>query len=213
MNIPSNVFVCSHPLIQHKLSILRDKNTQSSLFRTLLDELSACLLYEATRDLRLKDYSVETPLMKTTAKKLDENIMLCPILRAGLGMSQGALKIIPNASVGFLGFVRDEKNLKVDFYFQKLPNDAKHRSAIVLDPMFATGTTALEACKFLKQQGIKKLKFVCILASLKGLQAFEAVHNDIEVFTACVDKDLNDKGYIIPGLGDAGDRIFDTEDK
>ncbi len=136
--------------------------------------------------------------------------MICPILRAALGMLESVFKMISDASVGFLGFVRNEETLKADFYFQKLPKDAKKRTAIVIDPMFATGGTAIEACNFLKSQGVKKIKFISILAALQGLQKFSQMHDDVEVFVACIDEDLNEKGYIIPGLGDAGDRVFNT---
>ena len=176
----------------------------------LIDEISTFLLFEATKDLCLKETQIQTPVANAKVKRLDEKIMICPILRAALGMLDSIFRLIPDASVGFLGFVRNEETLKADFYFQKLPKDAKKRTAIVIDPMFATGGTAIEACNFLKSQGVKKIKFISILAALQGLQKFSQMHDDVEVFVACIDEGLNEKGYIIPGLGDAGDRVFNT---
>ncbi|HEE9552125.1 TPA: uracil phosphoribosyltransferase, partial [Campylobacter coli] len=189
---------------------LRDKETKPFHFRMLIDEISTFLLFEATKDLCLKETQIQTPVANAKVKRLDEKIMICPILRAALGMLDSIFRLIPDASVGFLGFVRNEKTLKADFYFQKLPKDAKKRTAIVIDPMFATGGTAIEACNFLKSQGVKKIKFISILAALQGLQKFSQMHDDVEVFVACIDEGLNEKGYIIPGLGDAGDRVFNT---
>lgn len=205
-----NIHCINHPLIEHKLGILRAKETKPFQFRMLIDEISSFLLFEATKDLCLKETQIQTPVANAKVKRLDEKIMICPILRAALGMLDSIFRLIPDASVGFLGFVRNEKTLKADFYFQKLPKDAKKRTAIVIDPMFATGGTAIEACNFLKSQGVKKIKFISILAALQGLQKFSQMHDDVEVFVACIDEDLNEKGYIIPGLGDAGDRVFNT---
>ncbi len=205
-----NIHRICHPLIEHKLGFLRDKETKSFHFRMLIDEISTFLLFEATKDLCLKETQIQTPVANAKVKRLDEKIMICPILRAALGMLDSIFRLIPDASVGFLGFVRNEKTLKADFYFQKLPKDAKKRTAIVIDPMFATGGTAIEACNFLKSQGVKKIKFISILAALQGLQKFSQMHDDVEVFVACIDEGLNEKGYIIPGLGDAGDRVFNT---
>ncbi|EAL2201657.1 uracil phosphoribosyltransferase [Campylobacter coli] len=205
-----NIHCINHPLIEHKLGILRAKETKPFQFRMLIDEISSFLLFEASKDLCLKETQIQTPVANAKVKRLDEKIMICPILRAALGMLDSIFRLIPDASVGFLGFVRNEKTLKADFYFQKLPKDAKKRTAIVIDPMFATGGTAIEACNFLKSQGVKKIKFISILAALQGLQKFSQMHDDVEVFVACIDEDLNEKGYIIPGLGDAGDRVFNT---
>ncbi|OEW29684.1 uracil phosphoribosyltransferase [Campylobacter jejuni] len=196
-----NIHCINHPLIEHKLGILRAKETKPFQFRMLIDEISSFLLFEASKDFSLKEIEISTPIQKTTVKKLE---------RAALGMLESVFKMIPDASVGFLGFVRNEETLKADFYFQKLPKDAKKRTAIVIDPMFATGGTAIEACNFLKSQGVKKIKFISILTALQGLQKFSQVHGDVEVFVACIDEGLNEKGYIIPGLGDAGDRVFNT---
>lgn len=151
-----NIHCINHPLIEHKLGILRAKETKPFQFRMLIDEISSFLLFEVSKDFSLKEIEISTPIQKTIVKKLDEKIMICPILRAALGMLESVFKMIPDASVGFLGFVRNEETLKADFYFQKLPKDAKKRTAIVIDPMFATGGTAIEACNFLKSQGVKK---------------------------------------------------------
>ncbi|AHK77244.1 uracil phosphoribosyltransferase [Campylobacter coli] len=207
-----NIHHICHPLIEHKLGFLRDKETKPFHFRMLIDEISTFLLFEATKDLCLKETQIQTPVANAKVKRLDEKIMICPILRAALGMLDSIFRLIPDASVGFLGFVRNEKTLKADFYFQKLPKDAKERTAIVIDPMFATGGTAIDACNFLKDQGVKKIKFISILAAPQGLEKFAKIHSDVELYIASIDESLNEKGYIIPGLGDAGDRVFNTLD-
>ncbi|OCR93930.1 uracil phosphoribosyltransferase [Campylobacter fetus] len=205
-----NIRLISHPLIEHKLTILRDKNTDPFQFRMLIDEITYLMLFEASRDFELKDTEVTTPMATTKSKKLAEKIMICPILRAALGMLDGVFKLLPYASVGFLGFQRDEKTLKAEFYYAKLPKDHAERTAIIIDPMFATGGTAMDAVKFLKEKGVKKIKFISILAAPEGLNRFSEVYPDVEVYTAAIDKGLNEKGYIVPGLGDAGDRVFNT---
>lgn len=205
-----NIHHICHPLIEHKLGFLRDKETKPFHFRMLIDEISTFLLFEATKDLCLKETQIQTPVANAKVKRLDEKIMICPILRAALGMLDSIFRLIPDTSVGFLGFVRNEKTLKADFYFQKLPKDAKERTAIVIDPMFATGGTAIDACNFLKDQGVKKIKFISILAAPQGLEKFAKIHSDVELYIASIDESLNEKGYIIPGLGDAGDRVFNT---
>lgn len=207
-----NIHHICHPLIEHKLGFLRDKETKPFHFRMLIDEISTFLLFEATKDLCLKETQIQTPVANAKVKRLDEKIMICPILRAALGMLDSIFRLIPDASVGFLGFVRNEKTLKADFYFQKLPKDAKKRTAIVIDPMFSTGGTAIDACNFLKDQGVKKIKFISILAAPQGLEKFAKIHSDVELYIASIDESLNEKGYIIPGLGDAGDRVFNTLD-
>ncbi|EBF5775493.1 uracil phosphoribosyltransferase [Campylobacter coli] len=207
-----NIHHICHPLIEHKLGFLRDKETKPFHFRMLIDEISTFLLFEATKDLCLKETQIQTPVANAKVKRLDEKIMICPILRAALGMLDSIFRLIPDASVGFLGFVRNEKTLKADFYFQKLPKDAKERTAIVIDSMFATGGTAIDACNFLKDQGVKKIKFISILAAPQGLEKFAKIHSDVELYIASIDESLNEKGYIIPGLGDAGDRVFNTLD-
>ena len=205
-----NVNVINHPLIEHKLTILRDEKTDPFHFRLLVDEISYLMLFEATRDLPLKDTTVTTPVAKAKAKKLDTKLMICPILRAALGMLDGIFKLIPDASVGFLGFQRNEKTLEPEFYYAKLPVDHKERTAIIIDPMFATGGTAIDAVNFLKDKGIKDIRFIAIVAAPEGIEAFSKVHPDVEVYVAAVDERLNENGYIVPGLGDAGDRVFNT---
>lgn len=205
-----NVRLIKHPLIEHKLAILRDKRTDPFQFRLLVDEISYLMLFEATRDLPLKDVSIQTPVSEAKVKKLSQKVMICPILRAALGMLDGIFKLIPDASVGFLGFQRNEATLQAEFYYAKLPQDYKNRVAIIIDPMFATGGTAIDAVKFLKEKGIKDIRFLSIVSAPDGLERFSKVYPDVPVFTAAIDDGLNEKGYIVPGLGDAGDRVFNT---
>ncbi len=207
-----NVTVIKHPLIEHKLSILRDEKTDPFHFRLLVDEISYLMLFEATRDLPLRDTTVQTPVALAHTKKLDTKLMICPILRAALGMLDGIFKLIPDASVGFLGFQRNEKTLEAEFYYAKLPSDHKERTAIIIDPMFATGGTAIDAANFLKEKGIKDIRFIALVSAPEGLEKFAKIHPDVKVFTACIDEGLNENGYIVPGLGDAGDRVFNTID-
>lgn len=206
-----NVKLISHPLIEHKLTILRDKNTPSFQFRMLVDEISYLMLFQASNDLALKEVEVETPVAKTKAKKLEEKIMICPILRAALGMLDAVFKLMPDASVGFLGFQRNEETFKPEIFYAKLPKDYKERTAIIIDPMFATGGTAIDSVKYLKDKGVKKIKFISIIAAPEGLKRFSEVYPDVEVYVASIDEKLNDKCYIVPGLGDAGDRVFNTQ--
>ena len=205
-----NVHVINHPLIEHKLSILRDEKTEPFQFRLLVDEISYLMLFEATRDLPLRDVKVKTPVAMANTKKLDAKIMICPILRAALGMLDGIFKLIPDASVGFLGFQRNEKTLEAEFYYAKLPSDHMERTAIIIDPMFATGGTAIDAVNFLKSKGVKDIRFLSLVSAPEGLKRFGEAHPDVQVFTACIDDGLNAHGYIVPGLGDAGDRVFNT---
>ncbi len=205
-----NVHVINHPLIEHKLSILRDEKTEPFHFRLLVDEISYLMLFEATRDLSLKDVEVQTPIAKCKGKKLANEIMICPILRAAVGMLDGIFKLIPDASVGFLGFQRNEQTLLPEFYYAKFPKDYKNRSAIIIDPMFATGGTAIDAVNFLKEKGVKDIRFLALVSAPEGLEKFSKVHPDVPVYTACIDEKLNENGYIVPGLGDAGDRVFNT---
>lgn len=206
-----NVYVIKHPLIEHKLSILRDEKTDPFQFRSLVDEISYLMLFEATRDLPLRDVSVKTPVALAQTKKLDAKIMICPILRAALGMLDSVFRLIPDASVGFLGFQRNEQTLEAEFYYAKLPQDHAERTAIIIDPMFATGGTAIDAVNFLKSKGVKDIRFLSLVAAPEGLKRFSDVHPDVPVFTTCIDDGLNDHGYIVPGLGDAGDRLFNTQ--
>ncbi|MCZ6159539.1 uracil phosphoribosyltransferase [Campylobacter ureolyticus] len=205
-----NIKHITHPLIEHKLSILRDVKTDPFQFRMLIDEISYLLIFEACRDLELKDISVQTPVSLAKCKKVKTKVMICPILRAALGMLDAVFKIIPDASVGFLGFQRDEKSLEANFFYAKLPDDYKNRTAIIIDPMFATGGTAIEAVKFLKQKGVNDIKFISIIAAPEGLKRFSEIYPDVNVYVSAIDKTLNEKGYIVPGLGDAGDRVFNT---
>nr|WP_314996904.1 uracil phosphoribosyltransferase [uncultured Campylobacter sp.] len=205
-----NVRLVSHPLIEHKLAILRDASTPTFQFRMLVDEISHLMIFEATRDLALKNVSVQTPVAQAQAKKLATKVMICPILRAALGMLESVFKIIPNASVGFLGFQRNEKTAQAEFFYAKLPADAGERVAIVIDPMFATGGTAIDAVKFLREKGVKRIKFISVIAAPEGLKRFSEIYPDVSVYTAAIDERLNEKNYIVPGLGDAGDRVFNT---
>lgn len=206
----NNIHLISHPLIEHKLSILRDERTEPVQFRLLVDEITYLMLFEATRDLPLKDITVKTPVASCNAKKLDTSIMICPILRAALGMLDSIFKLIPDASVGFLGFQRNEKTLEAEFYYAKLPSDYEKRVAIIIDPMFATGGTAIDAVNFLKEKGVKDIRFLSLVSAPEGLEKFSKIHPDIPVYTASIDEGLNEHGYIVPGLGDAGDRVFNT---
>lgn len=206
-----NVHVIKHPLIEHKLSILRDEKTEPFQFRLLVDEISYLMLFEATRDLPLRSVRVQTPVAVAKAQKLDAKIMICPILRAALGMLDSVFKLIPDASVGFLGFQRNEKTLEAEFYYAKLPFDHKERTAIIIDPMFATGGTAIDAVNFLKQKGVEDIRFLSLVSAPEGLKRFAEIHPDVPVYTACIDDGLNENGYIVPGLGDAGDRVFNTQ--
>lgn len=205
-----NIRLISHPLIEHKLAILRDIKTPPFQFRMLVDEISSLMIFEATRRLELKDVNVQTPVAKTIAKKLATKVMICPILRAALGMLDSVFKILPDASVGFLGFQRNEKTAQAEFFYAKLPKDAKNRLAIIIDPMFATGGTAIDAVKFLRDKGVRDIKFISIIAAPEGLKRFSEIYPDIDIYTASIDERLNELNYIVPGLGDAGDRVFNT---
>lgn len=204
-------FLFDHPLIQHKISILRDKNTSTKEFRELVHELAMLMAYEVTRDLPLTEVEIETPITKTKTKVLQgKKIALVPILRAGLGMVDGMLSIIPNAKVGHIGLYRDPNTLKPVEYYCKLPDDVQNREVILLDPMLATGGSAAAAITFLKQRGISHIKFVCLISAPEGIAKLQSEHPDVPIFCAAKDERLNDHAYIIPGLGDAGDRLFGT---
>lgn len=206
----NKIKLISHPLIEHKLSILRDKNTDPFQFRLLVDEITYLMLFEACSDFELKDVNIQTPICLAKSKKLKTKVTICPILRAALGMLDGVFRLIPDASVGFLGFQRNEKTLQAEFYYSKLPKDIKNNTVIVIDPMFATGSTAISAVNHLKEQGVNDIKFISIIAAPQGLNKFSEIYPDIDVYLAAIDENLNEKGYIVPGLGDAGDRIFNT---
>ncbi len=206
------ITVLDHPLIQHKLSILRDKSTSTYEFRVLIGEIAMLMTYEATRDLPLTDVEIETPVAKTVTKHLaGKKLAIVPILRAGLGMVDGVLTIIPAARVGHIGLYRDPETLQPVEYYCKLPADINEREVFVVDPMLATGGSAIDAIAQIKKRGPKNIKFMCTIAAPEGLNALAAAHPDVDIYCAALDEKLNDHGYIIPGLGDAGDRIFGTK--
>ncbi|MED3661379.1 uracil phosphoribosyltransferase [Ureibacillus terrenus] len=208
----SRVYVFDHPLIQHKLTYIRDKNTSTKEFRELVDEVATLMAFEITRDLPLKEIEIETPITKAKTKVLaGKNIALVPILRAGIGMVDGVLKLIPTAKVGHIGLYRDPETLKPVEYYVKLPQDVEEREFIVVDPMLATGGSAIEAINALKKRGAKNIKFMCLIAAPEGVEALQKAHPDVDVFIAALDEKLNEHGYIVPGLGDAGDRLFGTK--
>ena len=207
-----SVKIETHPLIQHKLSILRDKNTSCKEFRDIIGEIAMLMTYEATRDLPLADAAVETPICAMTGKKLaGKKLAIVPILRAGLGMVDGMLRMIPSARVGHIGLYRDPNTLEPVEYYCKLPHDIEEREVIVVDPMLATGGSAIDAITQIKKRGPKDIKFMCTIAAPEGIEALQKAHPDVDVYCAALDEKLNDHGYIVPGLGDAGDRIFGTK--
>ncbi len=204
--------VVDHPLIKHKLSIMRDKETGSKDFRQLLDEIAMLMGYEITRDLPLEDIEIDTPLVKMTAQRIGgKKLAIIPILRAGLGMVDGVLSLIPAAKVGHIGMYRDPETHKPVDYYCKLPADLSERDVFVLDPMLATGGSAIDAVARIKEFKPKRIKFMCIIAAPEGVEAFTKAHPDVPVYCAGLDERLNDHCYILPGLGDAGDRIFGTK--
>lgn len=204
------VHIMDHPLITHKISMLRDVNTNTKDFRQLVYEIALLMGYEATKDLTLTDTEITTPLMKTTKKVLNQKVAIVPILRAGLGMVDGVLDLIPSAKVGHIGLYRDHETLKPVEYYCKLPTDIESREVIIVDPMLATGGSSAAAITFIKQRGAKNIKLMCILAAPEGIRVLQEEHPDVELYCGAVDDKLNEKGYILPGLGDAGDRIFGT---
>ncbi|MDI9508409.1 MAG: uracil phosphoribosyltransferase [Bacillota bacterium] len=208
----ANVIIMDHPLIHHKLGIMRRKDTSTKEFRDLVTEVAMLISYEATRNLPLKDIEVETPLTKTIAKEIaGKKLCIVPILRAGLHMADGILNLIPNAKVGHLGLYRNEETLEPVEYFCKLPSDAADREIFVLDPMLATGGSAVVAIDMLKKRGIKKVRFLCLIAAPEGVERLKKAHPDVDIYIGILDERLNEKGYILPGLGDAGDRIYGTK--
>ncbi len=212
LKVMNNLTVMDHPLIQHKLSILRDKNTSVRDFRALATEITMLMAFEAMRDLPLEDAEVETPLQVAKVKRLaGKKLAIVPILRAGLIMVDGILNLVPNARVGHIGLYRDHDTLKPVEYYKKLPNDISERDVFVLDPMLATGGSAIAALDFLKADGIKNMKLLCIIGAPEGVKAVQTVHPDVSILLAGLDDRLNDLGYILPGLGDAGDRIYGTK--
>ncbi|MFD2655756.1 MULTISPECIES: uracil phosphoribosyltransferase [Gracilibacillus] len=208
----SNVFVLDHPLIQHKLTYIRDKNTGTKEFRALVDEVSTLMAFEITRDLPLEEKTIETPVTTATTKVLSGKKMgIIPILRAGLGMVDGMLSLIPAAKVGHVGLYRDPETLKPVEYYIKLPSDIEERELIVVDPMLATGGSANDAIHSLKKRGGTNIKLMCLLAAPEGVEVIQKEHPDVDIYLGALDEKLNEKGYIIPGLGDAGDRLFGTK--
>ena len=206
------VKVIDHPLIQHKLTLIRDIRTGTKDFRELLEEIAMLMAYELTRDLPLEEIEVETPVAKCRARVLaGKKISVVPILRAGLGMVSGVLRLIPAAKVGHIGVYRDPQTLKPVEYYCKLPPDVSERKVIVIDPMLATGGSSVAAIDMLKRGGAKQIKLMCLVAAPEGVKIVNDAHPDVEIYTAAVDECLNDHGYIVPGLGDAGDRIFGTK--
>ena len=208
----STVHQLSHPLIQHKLTLLREKTRSTSGFRTLVREIALLMAYELTRDMPTHEVEIETPLEKMRGLAIDgKKTVLVPILRAGLGLVEGMLEVVPGARVGHIGLYRDPKTLVAVEYYFKMPHDMHERDVIVLDPMLATGNSAIAAVERLKELRPKSIKFVCILTVPEGIKAFHGAHPDVPIYTAAIDRQLNDHGYILPGLGDAGDRIFGTK--
>ena len=201
-----------HPLIEHKLAILRDKKTGTKEFREIISELGEMLCYEAMKDAKTYEVEVETPLEKIKTRKINEdNYAFVPILRAGTGMLDGIINMMPNAKIGHIGMYRDEETFKPNVYFFKVPKDIEKREVLILDPMLATGGSGLDAIELLKEKGVKNIKFLCIIAAPEGIKAIEEKHPDVQIFTTSIDRQLNEHAYILPGLGDAGDRIFGTK--
>lgn len=208
----AKVSIMDHPLIQHKLTFLRDKNTGSLEFRTLVSEIAMLMCYEATRDLPLEEVETETPVAVAKTKVIaGKKLAFVPILRAGLGMVDGVLALVPSARVGHIGLYRDPDTLQPVEYYCKLPADIEEREVIVVDPMLATGGSAIDAISQIKKRNPKEIKFMCIIAAPEGLDALKEAHPDVDIFVGALDDHLNDHGYIVPGLGDAGDRIFGTK--
>jgi len=208
----SKVVIMDHPLIKHKLTMLRDKNTGSKEFRELVTEISTLMAYEVTRDFPLQDIEIETPITKMMSPVISgKKVGLIPILRAGLGMVDGMLSLIPAAKVGHVGLYRDPETLQAVEYYCKLPQDVAERDLIVLDPMLATGVSAISAIQFLRKSGAKSIRLVCLIAAPEGVKAVQAAAPDVDIYLASLDEKLNDHAYIVPGLGDAGDRLFGTK--
>lgn len=208
----SKVYVFDHPLIQHKLTYIRDKNTGTKEFRELVDEVATLMAFEITREMPVEEIEIETPVTTAKTKVLSgKKLAIVPILRAGIGMVDGVLKLIPAAKVGHIGLYRDPETLKPIEYYAKLPADVEERDFIIVDPMLATGGSAVEAINSLKKRGAKSIKFMCLIAAPEGVKAIQEEHDDVDIYIAALDEKLNDHGYIVPGLGDAGDRLFGTK--
>jgi uracil phosphoribosyltransferase len=208
----SNVHVIDHPLVQHKLTLMRRKDASTNSFRRLLNELSMLMAYEVTRDMPMQDIEIETPLETMTTKVIDgKKLVLVSILRAGNGILEGMLTVVPGARVGHIGLYRDPKTLTAVEYYFKMPSEMESRDIIVVDPMLATGNSAIAAVERLKEMNPKSIKFVCLLTCPEGVKAMQTAHPDVPIYTAAIDRELDSHGYILPGLGDAGDRIFGTK--
>ncbi|MEO5795454.1 MAG: uracil phosphoribosyltransferase [Rhodoferax sp.] len=208
----SNVHLINHPLVQHKLTLMRRKDASTNTFRRLLNELSSLMAYEVTRDMAMQDVEIETPLETMTAKVIDgKKLVFVSILRAGNGILEGMLSVVPGARVGHVGLYRDPKTLTAVEYYFKMPKDMHERDVVIVDPMLATGNSAIAAVERLKELNPKSIKFVCLLTCPEGVAALQAAHPDVAIYTAAIDRQLNSHGYIVPGLGDAGDRIFGTQ--
>ena len=208
----SKVAVMNHPLIAHKIGIIRRKETGTREFRDMVSEIGALITYEATKDLKLQDVEIETPICKTTVKELaGKKLAVIPILRAGLGMVEGVLTMIPSAKVGHIGLYRNEETLEPVEYYCKIPKDCSERDVFVVDPMLATGGSAIAAIQMLKNRGVKNMRFLCVIAAPEGVKKLQEAHPDVDIYIGALDEHLNENGYIVPGLGDAGDRIFGTK--
>jgi uracil phosphoribosyltransferase len=207
-----NVVVVDHPLVQHKLGLLRDKTTPTQVFRQLVDELTLLLTYEATKDMPTEETEIETPLQRTTVQRISgKKVAVCPILRAGVGMLDGVLSLISGARVGFIGLYRNEETLEPVEYYVKLPQDIAARDVIVLDPMLATGNSTAAAVATVKQAGAQSIRLIAIIAAPEGIERLQSEHPDVVIVVAAIDRELNERGYIVPGLGDAGDRLYGTK--
>lgn len=205
------VIEINHPLVQHKLTLLRNKDAETKLFRETLTEIAGLMTYEATKDFKLRDVEVETPLMKTTAKELAEQVAVVPILRAGLGMVEGVTTFIPTAKIGHIGVYRNEETLEPVYYYCKLPVGIENMKVLLVDPMLATGGSAIYSIDYLKEAGVKDISFLCIIAAQDGIDKVKAKHPDVDIFVGKIDEGLDENSYIYPGLGDCGDRIFGTK--
>jgi uracil phosphoribosyltransferase len=210
--VNENVVEVSHPLVQHKLGLLRDRETDTQLFRQLVNELTLLLTYEATKDLATEEVEVESPLERTTVKRISgKKVAICPILRAGMGMLDGVLSLISGARVGFIGLYRDEETLQPVEYYVKLPSDIAQRDVILLDPMLATGNSTAAAVATVKAAGATSIRLIALIAAPEGIAHIQEEHPDVRIVVASIDRALNEKGYIVPGLGDAGDRLYGTK--
>jgi uracil phosphoribosyltransferase len=206
-----NVVVVDHPLVQHKLGLLRDKTTPTQVFRQLVDELTLLLTYEATKDMATEESEIETPLQRTMVQRISgKKVAVCPILRAGVGMLDGVLSLISGARVGFIGLYRNEDTLEPVEYYVKLPQDIAERDVLILDPMLATGNSTAAAVATVKRAGAQSIRLIAIIAAPEGIERLQSEHPDVAIVVAAIDRELNERGYIVPGLGDAGDRLYGT---